>query len=379
MGEALDKNIVNKSSDTDISTIGSLQDITINYTGSDDLYLLISTNGSTWYSYRDDLNITKQNVLAGKSKLAVDISNKNSVFNKALNKTTFNNLTTTDWNDLVNDKDTMYFAYYAEDNNGNDTTLNNSSNISFDIIGSNKTISVDSFNYNDNSTSKQFSYEHYLSFDGIDNHVNISAGNLNTETYKKTVEVFFKTSDDISSRQVLFEEGGTGNGLNIYIYNQDLYYGIWSESQGWNFRSIKVEIEKNTKYRATLLFNGYNNLFAGYLNSELVKERNDNIGALNSHSASNGIGAAYYDTVFENGDYPLNNNAKYFEGNIYEVRNFHDRVLSESEIKNYPAKSLTGSEANLAALWYVDNSTTSTLKDFSGNGNSSSINGATVH
>jgi len=65
MGSALDNSVPNFSRLADISDIGDVQDITVNYTGSDNLYLLVSKDGSKWYSYRDELTISKSKVLAG--------------------------------------------------------------------------------------------------------------------------------------------------------------------------------------------------------------------------------------------------------------------------------------------------------------------------
>jgi prepilin-type N-terminal cleavage/methylation domain-containing protein len=375
MGNALGNNIINESSGADISSIGNLQDITVSYTGSDDLYLLTSTNGSTWYSYRDTLNISKNQVLAAKSKIAVNSSNKEDVVNKGLTETLFNDLTTTDWNNIFANNDKVYFSYYTEDNSGNDTTLENSSNINISVTGTNNTVSVDGFDSENNNLGFDY-YTHYLAFDGNDDNVQIDTGNINNSTNKETLDVFFQTSDDISSRQVIYEEGSTSNGFNIYLYNNYLYYSAWSENSGWGFKYIKTPIQTNSSYRATLVYNSSSSDFVGYLNHEKVG-RVTGIGTMHSHSGLTGIGFDNNGTIFES--FETSYSGYNFKGKIYEVRNFQGSAFTLGEIKNIPAGSLNGSEANLAALWCVDSSTNNTLKDFSGNGNEGSIDGATVY
>jgi Tfp pilus assembly protein FimT len=134
MGDALDNQYLNSSSNIDISDIGNLQDITVNYTGSDNLYLFISSEGSRWYSYRDELNISKNKVLAAKNKIAVNSTNISDIKKKGLTPTLFNDLTPTDWSN-----NNLHFAYYAEDTNGNITTAKNASKINIQILGNNKT------------------------------------------------------------------------------------------------------------------------------------------------------------------------------------------------------------------------------------------------
>jgi prepilin-type N-terminal cleavage/methylation domain-containing protein len=171
MGNALDTSVINSSS-VDISSVGDLQDITVSYTGSDNLYLLTSTDGSTWYSYRDELNISKSQVLAGKSKIAVNISEKKDVVDKGLTKTLFNDLTTTDWNNLFVNNDTIGFAYYTEDSSGNNTTLENSSEVSIEVVGSNSSKSA-SFSGKTNDTNSKLKIENntiYINDNKIDSY-----------------------------------------------------------------------------------------------------------------------------------------------------------------------------------------------------------------
>ena len=138
MGSALNNSVPNVSRLADISDIGGIEDITVNYTGSDNLYLLISTDGQTWYSYRDEINISKTKILADKSLIQVDITKTEDIRNKAMSYSLFNDLSQTDWSNIINNSDQVSFAYYLEDQENNDITSSNQ-NIKLTVQGTNKT------------------------------------------------------------------------------------------------------------------------------------------------------------------------------------------------------------------------------------------------
>ncbi len=68
-------------------------------------------------------------------------------------------------------------------------------------------------------------------FDGVDDLVLIGDSPLiNTSTRaERTTELWFN-ADRLSGRQVLYEEGGTGNGLNIYLDGSTLFATAWSST-----------------------------------------------------------------------------------------------------------------------------------------------------
>ncbi|MBI3312907.1 MAG: hypothetical protein HYZ83_01540 [Candidatus Omnitrophica bacterium] len=71
-----------------------------------------------------------------------------------------------------------------------------------------------------------------LEFDGVDdlkaldNSTDINLG-IHTE---RTLAIWFRVEDaSINTRkQVIYEEGGAGRGLNIYVYDGKLYVGGWN-------------------------------------------------------------------------------------------------------------------------------------------------------
>ena len=143
MGTALGDSVPQVSELADINDIGDIQDITVNYTGSDSLYLLVSTDGSTWYSYRDELNISMTRALAGKEKIPVDITKPKNIKKKGLNLSVFNNLTATDWSNIIENANKLSFAYYLEDAEGNNITKTANPDLSVNITGTNKTKTVE--------------------------------------------------------------------------------------------------------------------------------------------------------------------------------------------------------------------------------------------
>ncbi|NJL43748.1 MAG: hypothetical protein HC945_00265 [Nitrosarchaeum sp.] len=64
----------------------------------------------------------------------------------------------------------------------------------------------------------------------------------------RTHEVVFTTSSDVVSRQLLWAEGGTSNGADLYIYNNYLYAYYWTSSALRGF--VNTSISANTQYHS---------------------------------------------------------------------------------------------------------------------------------
>lgn len=78
---------------------------------------------------------------------------------------------------------------------------------------------------------------------------------------KRTILVAFRTGSNITTRQVVYEEGLHLRGLNFYIKDGILHIGGWNnpnDDKGvttpWKYRSVQYPIEPNTPYFATLVF-----------------------------------------------------------------------------------------------------------------------------
>ena len=145
---------------------------------------------------------------------------------------------------------------------------------------------------------------------------------------ERTLIAAFRTGNNISDRQVIFEEGGGTRGLNIYIENDSVRMGGWNFAENpWGYSGVKEKVETNTPYFAILQFdfdgkNG-NDGIRGSLNGDTLGRLPD-ADALHPHAGDIGIGAmnngACYEGADEAGDPTYcGGDASYFEGFIAEI------------------------------------------------------------
>nr|WP_070959907.1 LamG-like jellyroll fold domain-containing protein [Hyphomonas sp. Mor2] len=170
-----------------------------------------------------------------------------------------------------------------------------------------------------------------LEFDGVNDRLDISDDrtlNLSSQT-ERSFALTIRTGDDVDSRQVIFEEGGTVNGFNFYIDGGQLYMGAWSDSNGWSFEAISIDVEPGESYSIVTVFDGASNTYTAYVNGENVGsvEVGD---AMAAHSGNIGLGGIAQHTVFHDGSSSANE-GYYFEGSIGEFAVFND-ALSSAEV-----------------------------------------------
>ncbi|RED96654.1 T9SS type A sorting domain-containing protein [Marinoscillum furvescens] len=187
-----------------------------------------------------------------------------------------------------------------------------------------------------------------LVFDGINDFYTMNNNNdlnLGGPAYKRSFVVQFTTGVDVITRQVIFEEGGASRGLNIYIFNGELYIGGWNLNDDgadapWGFVSTATTVSANTDYIVTYIFDG-NSCLDGtitmYLNGAQIGQI-PAIGGLYEHTGDIGLGAKYNDTYYENGG--SNNDGDYFSGAIGEfiaynvALNNPQRILIENYLSS---------------------------------------------
>jgi len=131
--------------------------------------------------------------------------------------------------------------------------------------------------------------------------------NFGGEPYvERTYSLVIETGNDITSRQVIYEQGGTTRGVNIYILNGELYFGSYNNNNDgsaspWSFTAVSTPISANTAYVVTNIFNG-NSATTGtlttYLNGDLVGTAS-NVGFLYDHGANISIGQNGDGSTFE--------------------------------------------------------------------------------
>ena len=238
--------------------------------------------------------------------------------------------------------------------------------------------------YYEQMLSSVNSYNNYsFDFDGINDYIHIeNSDEINTGStphMKKTIEAWFKADNvnTASHKQTIYEQGGTVRGLNIYIYDGQLYVGGWNEPDGesdWDPGTWLItdgtgdEIIESGKWHHVALTldasdanNVQANIFKGYLDG---KEFGSGSGSkLWNHPGDVSI-ARNRDTKFSpNQDY---NTAKYFSGLIDEVR-LWNTVRTAQEIDSYKDRVLSGSEVGLAAYYNFQDNNAHDKEDQSNN------------
>ena len=169
-----------------------------------------------------------------------------------------------------------------------------------------------------------------LSLDGTNDYVSVgSSTEINSYSgtiSSRTISLAFKPApgNTLANRQFLFEEGGATNGLNIYIENNTLYMGAWSESTGWNGTWLQTDItglDPSQWHNVALVLDGDNGKIKGYFNDTLL---GSGYGEPVSSHASTYIGAQIGSSKIHTGD--LSSSGYYFEGLIDDVQ-IHNDIL----------------------------------------------------
>ena len=188
-------------------------------------------------------------------------------------------------------------------------------------------------------------------FNGINQFIavpNDDSINTNGPFPERTVELIFN-ADSVSGRQVLWEEGGTVNSLNIYIDNGLLRVnGRTTNAGGYGPLDISVPIEAGVSYHVAFTQDAPNGQFTGYLNGEEFGSAA--IGALiGNHPNQNGIGAVNNNVYFHDdgpGNAPARADGTFaFNGQISDVAIYNTIIDLEGMRERYEATSLPLSES----------------------------------
>lgn len=193
-------------------------------------------------------------------------------------------------------------------------------------------ITTDSDNVN-NSVAK---------LDGVDDYIGISnSTDINTQSHaQRTISLNFKV-DDITinhRKQVIYEEGGQGSGLNIYIFDGKLYIGVW-DTQIWQGTYLSSsEIQSNQWHNVVLVLDTQvgvktlqNNAFRGYLDGGLFAT-GDAV-ELPTHAGGIGIGNVNDKTRFHDGAISTTGNHGLY-GEIDDVQ-LYNQSFSDSNVDSF--------------------------------------------
>ncbi|MEL6558025.1 MAG: Calx-beta domain-containing protein [Bacteroidota bacterium] len=142
----------------------------------------------------------------------------------------------------------------------------------------------------------------------------------------KTTGVVFQVSANVTDRQVVYEQGGGGNGMNIWIETDVLHFGAWSNTNSWNYIEVTTPILANELVYANfeldvltgeIRVNGYKSTGGAFTgNTSGVTA------LLAPHGGEIGIGAVRNDTRFPSGT--VSGEGEYFDGKILEIYQFNE-------------------------------------------------------
>lgn len=165
---------------------------------------------------------------------------------------------------------------------------------------------------------------------------------------ERTVELIFN-AETTSGRQVLWEEGGTVNSLNIYIDDGVLRVnGRTTNGADYGPLDISVPIEAGVSYHVAFTQDGINGRFTGYLNGEAFGSETIN-SFIGNHPNFNGIGAVNQNVYFHDdgpGNAPGRADGTFaFNGQISDVAIYNSIISQEGLQARYEATSLPLSES----------------------------------
>ncbi|MCB9990736.1 MAG: type I secretion C-terminal target domain-containing protein [Rhodospirillales bacterium] len=170
-----------------------------------------------------------------------------------------------------------------------------------------------------------------IDFDGVNDGISIPDDNaINLQTYtERTVELVFN-ADDVTTRQVLYEEGAGTNGLTIYLDGGNVY--VTGEDDGdWIDADIHAAVATGTTYHVAFVFDQPNNSFTGYLNGVSMGSVTVNNAVFPAHSGDIGIGYAPDGVQWHDGE---SGAGFYYNGRISDVA-LYNSALSGTQIQNH--------------------------------------------
>lgn len=179
-----------------------------------------------------------------------------------------------------------------------------------------------------------------IQFDGVEEYMTIANSTfLNSTTYtEKTLLVSFQTGPDVSGTQVVYEQGGASNGLNVHIDQGEIVVAIWDNDWSPSYIEFTSTANINTKYIAMIELDANSEVINGFINgvsvgsiSTFLNGQND----LDAHTDGIGIGYENGSTLVDG----ANPNPDYFSGKVLEVLSLNS-LLNDAEriiIENYLA------------------------------------------
>jgi flagellin-like hook-associated protein FlgL len=163
---------------------------------------------------------------------------------------------------------------------------------------------------------------------------------------QRTFAISFETGSDITTQQIIYEEGGNVRGLNISIRNGSLVFGGYNLPTGdpgvqWPYREVTAAVEPNTRYTAQLVLDGdisATGEFRAYVNGALI-DTASGVGILYDHPGGIGIGRINGNAVLS-GTVQNYSAATEFQGAIDKVLAYNQtfNALAFDQVNTYLAE-----------------------------------------
>jgi len=189
-----------------------------------------------------------------------------------------------------------------------------------------------------------------VSFDGandlvqVPNHTAINDGG--GPWSEKSIELWFD-ADDVTTRQVLFEQGGGTRGLSFYLVGGKLYAAAWNlAEENWE-AYLQAPVVAGETYHAVLVMDGTlaeTGTLVAYLNGDAgafstAGGTPGSVGLLYNHSGAVGIGGMYGGTYFH--DIGVgSDDGYYYDGFLDEVALYNELLSQEDVMDHYLAAQL---------------------------------------
>ncbi|WP_420384831.1 T9SS type A sorting domain-containing protein [Roseivirga sp.] len=177
--------------------------------------------------------------------------------------------------------------------------------------------------------------------------------NDNGSSYEnKSISLVFRTSSDISTRQVIYEQGDDTKGINLFIRNGSLFTHAWNRSNDgtgspWNTtdNTSSIAISANTEYILTFELEGNSSItgtFRAYLNGQLIGSVSS-VGLLFSHTGDINLGLSGTSQRYDDGS---DSNPNSFLGELPEF-------IYSNEPANFNSTDRNKTESYLAIKYGV--------------------------
>jgi hypothetical protein len=152
---------------------------------------------------------------------------------------------------------------------------------------------------------------------------------------QKTIELWFNADSvpGAGNHAVLYEQGGTTNGLSVYLSDDKVYMGGWANNGSGKF--VNASVTAGETYFLQMTWDAVSGELLGWLNGGLVG-LNSGTNLIPIHTGVIGIGAANADTRYHDGTFT--GTGDYYTGTIDELALYNTALTRASAQAAYIAR-----------------------------------------